>query len=104
MLMTAMIYVLRSGCPWRALPDVFGPLQTVYSRWRLWCDKGVWERAIRSLSRHRDGVLRHVDASHLKVHRDAHGGVGGKELQAIGYTRGGSNSKLHAASTGKEDW
>ena len=101
MLMTAMIYVLRSGCPWRALPDVFGPWQTVYSRWRLWCDKGVWERAIRSLSRHRHGVLRHVDASHLKVHQDAHGGVGGKELQAIGYTRGGSNSKLHAVVDGK---
>jgi transposase len=53
------------------------------------------------LSRHRHGVLRHVDASHLKVHQDAHGGVGGKESQAIGYTRGGSNSKLHAVVDGK---
>lgn len=99
--MTAMIYVLRCGCPWRALPEVFGPWQTVYSRWRMWCVKGVWSRAIKVLSRNRQGVLRFIDASHLKVHQDAHGGRGGKELQAIGHTRGGANSKLHAMVDGK---
>lgn len=101
MLTTAMIYVLRCGCPWRALPDVFGPWQTVYSRWRLWCDKGVWSRAIKSLARHQQGTLRFIDASHLKVHQDANGGLGGKETQAIGHTRGGANSKLHAVVDGK---
>lgn len=45
------------GCPWRALPDVFGPLQTVYSRWCLWCDKGFWKRAVQSLDRHLQGKL-----------------------------------------------
>lgn len=99
--MTAMIYVLRCGCPWRALPDVFGPWQTVYSRWRLWCDGGVWSRAIKTLSRQQAGVLRFIDASHLKVHQDACGGPGGREFQSIGHTRGGSNSKLHAMVDGK---
>lgn len=99
--MTAMIYVLRSGCPWRALPEVFGPWQTVYSRWRLWCEKGVWSCALKTLSRHQQGILRFIDASHLKVHQDANGGTGGKESQAIGHTRGGANSKLHAVVDGK---
>jgi transposase len=53
------------------------------------------------LARHQQGVLRHIDASHLKVHQDAHGGSGGKEAQAIGHTRGGANSKLHVAVDGK---
>jgi transposase len=97
MLMTAIIYVLRCGCPWRALPDVFGPWQTVYSRWRLWCGKGVWKTALRSMSRYRTGVLCFVDASHLKVHQDA----GSKAGQAIGATRGGPNTKLHAVVDGK---
>ena len=83
------------------MPDVFGPWQTVYSRWRLWCDKGVWNRAIQSLARHQQGTLRFIDASHLKVHQDANGGFGGKETQAIGHTRGGANSKLHAVVDGK---
>lgn len=83
------------------MPEVFGPWQTVYSRWRRWCDKGVWSRAIKTLSRHQQGTLRFIDASHLKVHQDASGGPGGKEIQAIGHTRGGSNSKLHAVVDGK---
>ena len=96
-----MLYVVRSGCPWRALPEMFGPWQTVYSRWRLWCERGVWDRAIEVLSLNQQGVLRFVDASHLKVHQDAHGGSGGREAQAIGHTRGGANSKLHAMVDGK---
>lgn len=83
------------------MPPVFGPWQTVYSRWRLWIAKGVWSAAIRTLSRRRVGVQRFLDASHLKVHQDAHGGVGGKEEQAIGFTRGGANTKLHALVDGK---
>jgi len=101
MLMTGIIYMLRCGCPWRALPEVFGPWQTVYSRWRLWCRKGIWIRAIKLLSRQQFGVLRFIDATPLKVHQDAHGGAGGKETQSIGHTRGGSNSKLHAMVDGK---
>ena len=99
--MTAMIYVLRTGCPWRAVPPLFGPWQTVYSRWRLWCDKGVWASAIRTLTRHRTGKLRFVDASHLKVHQDACGGAGGKQSQLIGITKGGPNTKLHVVVDGK---
>ena len=75
--------------------------QTVYSRWRLWIAKGVWSAAIKTLSRWREGVLRFLNASHLKVHQDAHGGSGGKEEQAIGLTRGGANTKLHALVDGK---
>lgn len=85
--MTAMIFVLRSGCPWRALPEFFGPWKTVYSKWRLWCEKGVWGRALKVLSRNRQGVLRFIDASDLKVYQDAHGERGGKELQAISHGR-----------------
>jgi transposase len=101
MLTTAMIYVLRTGCAWRAVPPDFGPWGTVYSRWRLWCSKGVWEKILKYLARGRTGALRFIDSTHLKVHQDAHGGCGGKELQAIGKSRGGLNSKLHAVVDGK---
>ena len=99
--MAAMLYILRTGSPWRALPPGFGPWQTVYSRWRLWCRLGVWEGALRTLRAKRTGKLRFVDASHVKVHQDGHGGKGGKEAQAIGATRGGWNSKLHAVVDGR---
>ncbi len=40
----AILYVLRSGGPWRMLPHDFPPWQTVYHYFRLWRLDGTWER------------------------------------------------------------
>ena len=43
-LLNGMLYVLWTGCPWRALPRaVFGPWQTVYDRFAEWQRAGVFE-------------------------------------------------------------
>jgi putative transposase len=39
----AILYVLRGGILWRMLPTNFPPWQTVYSRFRRWADRGIWE-------------------------------------------------------------
>ena len=39
----AIFYVLRSGCPWRMLPDCFPPRQTVYAWFAAWRDRGVFQ-------------------------------------------------------------
>lgn len=41
----AILYVMRTGCQWRALPHDFPPWSTVYDLFRQWRDIGVWERA-----------------------------------------------------------
>ena len=40
----ATLYILRSGCQWRLLPQDFPPHQTVYHYFRTWRRAGVWER------------------------------------------------------------
>src|SRR5687768_16716002 len=40
----AMLYVLRGGISWRALPHEYPPWQTVYDYFRRWRDDGAWER------------------------------------------------------------
>jgi hypothetical protein len=45
-----------------SVEGVARPWQTVYSRWRLWCAKGIWTYALKVLSRKRQGVLRFIDA------------------------------------------
>lgn len=45
----AILYVLRSGCPWRALPHDFPAWQTVYHYFRQWQREGVWDRVLVSL-------------------------------------------------------
>lgn len=54
----AILYVLRTGCQWRALPHDFPPWPTVYDLFRKWGQLGIWERAndiLREGSRRRDG-------------------------------------------------
>lgn len=40
---------VRTGCPWRDLPERFGPYQTVYGRHRRWSGDGTWERILQVL-------------------------------------------------------
>jgi transposase len=48
-IMNAILYILRSGCPWRLLPHEFPKWQTVYSYFRRWQQKGVWDQILRTL-------------------------------------------------------
>src|SRR5438105_14825428 len=42
--MNAMLYLLRTGCPWRYLPrDGFPPRSTVYNIFRKFQREGTWE-------------------------------------------------------------
>ena len=57
-ILDAIFYVLRSGCPWRLLPREYPPWCTVYHYFRRWSLDGTWERVnhtIRELLRARLG-------------------------------------------------
>jgi SRSO17 transposase len=46
LMVEGMVLVMRTGCSWRALPERFGPWQTVVSRYRRWCQEGLWARIL----------------------------------------------------------
>jgi putative transposase len=48
-MVNAILYVLRSGCPWRMLPHEFPAWGTVYSYVRKWQREGVWDHILRTL-------------------------------------------------------
>jgi transposase len=53
-IVNAVLYVVRTKCPWRLLPHDFPPWQTVYHYYRLWRKQGVWREAYnRLLQAHR---------------------------------------------------
>ena len=95
-MVTAMWYVLRTGVPWRDLPERFGPWSSVYTRFRRWCRCGLWTRLFRRLRSHAWGQIRSLECSHVKVHADGANPAGGQEGQAMGRTKGGLNSKVAA--------
>lgn len=48
-IVNAILYVLRSGCPWRLLPHDFPAWGTVYWYFRCWRDEGVWDQLLATL-------------------------------------------------------
>ncbi|MGE3311764.1 MAG: IS5 family transposase [Limisphaerales bacterium] len=79
-LLNAIFYLVKSGCPWRLLPDSFPPWKTVFDRFRKWCRDGTWilmNQALRALVRTEDGRDPEPSAAVVDsqtVRSDAHGG------------------------------
>ena len=48
-LTNAILYVLRTGCQWRMLPQDFPPWSTVYHHFRKWRDSSTWEAVTQTL-------------------------------------------------------
>jgi transposase len=48
--LTGILWVVRSGASWRAMPADYGTWETAYKRYRLWCATGLWPRIIAELA------------------------------------------------------
>ena len=44
---SGIIHVLRSGCPWRDCPREYGPPTTIYNRFNRWSRRRIWQRLLR---------------------------------------------------------
>ncbi len=74
-----VLWVLRTGCPWRDLLECYGPWQTVYSRFVRWRREGVWMRIWLRLLAHANATGRiawsgcAVDGTYVRAHQHAAG-------------------------------
>jgi len=79
LMVDGILWVLKTGVPWRDLPERFGPWQTVYDRFRLWTQNGIWDRILRELQTvtniegEIDWTLFCIDGSNIRAHRCAAG-------------------------------
>ncbi|HVA91533.1 MAG TPA: transposase, partial [Chloroflexota bacterium] len=51
-IVAGMLWVERTGCAWAALPDRFGPWQSVYHRFQRWRASGLWGQILAVLDDH----------------------------------------------------
>jgi hypothetical protein len=49
-IISAIFYVLRTGTPWRDLPEHYGPYTTAYNRFNRWCRRGIWAKFLNKLA------------------------------------------------------
>jgi transposase len=92
----AILWMAGNAARWRDLPEVFGKWTGVHARFRRWSHAGVWERLFHSLADTPDFEYVLIDSTISKAHADA-AGAKGAEAAAIGRSRGGLTTKLHAA-------
>jgi len=72
MFVNAVLFVARTGIPWRDLPDRFGRWNSVWRRFDRWCAAGVWHRLATVLG---DADLSelHLDSTTIKAQHSAAG-------------------------------
>ncbi len=86
--LNAVFWILRSGAPWSDLPLDYGDWKNIHRRFCRWRDKGIWESLLEQVIDQPDFEWLMIDASHIKVHPDAAGALGGN--QAMSRTKGDS--------------
>ncbi|MFE7795013.1 IS5 family transposase [Streptomyces sp. NPDC057460] len=102
---------VRAGCPWRDVPERYGPWSSLYRVFRRYQREGVWNQVLDALSSLADGGRQicwevSVDSTITRAHRHAAGARResvGREPPGVepadhglGRSRGGWTTKIHA--------
>ena len=77
--LNGIFWVLRTGAPWRDVPERYGPWKTVHDRFRRWSQSGLFQKILNSLeaeARKADRIdfeFSAVDGSTIRAHKSAAG-------------------------------
>src|SRR6202790_4139982 len=80
-IMNAIFYVLRTGMPWRDLPERYGPYTTAYNRFNRWSRRGIRKEIFDTLASKSRDSLYLIDSTIVKAHRAASGAIGGRKIK-----------------------
>ena len=99
LILNAILWVLRTGSPWRDLDSSFPPFQTVHNRFRKWVKLGIFAQIHWKLNQLEndkntiDNSQWNLDSTVVRAHKSS-----SAKNQAIGKSRGGMSSKIHVVT------
>ena len=76
-IINGIVWIARSGAPWRDLPERYGPWETVYTRFRELINKGTLEKIFQDLNIDADMQDISLDSTSIRVHQH---GAGAKKV------------------------
>jgi transposase len=78
-ILNGILWVLRTGAPWRDLPERYGKWTTIYSRFQRWRKSGIWDRMFAELQTtldvesNVDWEIHFIDSTTVRAHQHAAG-------------------------------
>jgi transposase len=96
LVLRGILTVLSQGCKWRAIDRPEANWNSVYQYYRRWTRQGIFTKLFSQIELPLQGSRRFLDSTHAKLHRCASNPCGGQASQAMGRTKGGMNTKIHA--------
>lgn len=87
----AVMWILRTGAPWRDLPERYGNWNSVYQRFNRWAKSGVWQHVFEELALDEvDVESLMIDSTIVRAHQHAAGAKGGRTSNRSGEAGAGS--------------
>jgi putative transposase len=84
MFVEGVLWIVRTGSPWRDLPEVFGGWNSVWRRFDRWSEKGVWWRIFEAMSDDPDFEYLIVDSTVIRAHQHSAGAKkGGLKIKPL---------------------
>lgn len=86
-IINGILWIDRTGAPWRDLPERYGPWRTVASRFYRWQQAGIWDGILKALQQDSDAEdeldwqTHYVDSTIVRAHQHAAGAKGGSQRQ-----------------------
>ena len=96
LVLESILFVLTEKCSWRAIDRPQARWNSVYQYFRGWCRRGTLQKVLTQFGPELAPGWHFVDSTHVKVHADGSNPAGGQASQAMGRTKGGLNTKIHA--------
>ena len=68
-----VMWISRTGAPWRDLPERYGKWSNVHKRFTRWSKKGVWQRIFNALAVNSDNEWLMIDSTIMRAHQHSSG-------------------------------
>src|SRR2546429_6211082 len=95
-ILNGILWLLRTGAPWRDLPERYGPWSTIASRFYRWRKAGIWAQLFAAVQQQADARValdwdvHYVDGTIIRAHQHAAGAhKGGADAETLGRGPGG---------------